>query len=146
MKAKLINETLDNFEKKSDPLISLGVGKKALITKWLDEMNIKSYKINSDFSIDTQKGVDLNKKNLIKLPDYIKFNKVNGYFDLLQNHLISLKGSPEIVESIFCCAYNDLETLEGCPKYAKTFQCWNNKKQFTKEYVTSLCKANTIIV
>jgi len=29
------------FEKKSNPLSSLGIGKRALITRWLDEMGVK---------------------------------------------------------------------------------------------------------
>ena len=37
MKAKLVSESLDkySFEKKKDPLSSLGIGQRNLIIKWL---------------------------------------------------------------------------------------------------------------
>jgi len=45
-----LNE-LHNFEKKSNSLSSLGIGKRALIEKWLDEMHIEAYQIHDDYSI-----------------------------------------------------------------------------------------------
>jgi hypothetical protein len=118
---KLVSESLDmyNFEKKSDPLVSLEVGQIALITKWLDEMNVKDYTINDDFTIDVNGDVDLSDKNLVKFPDYIKFSKVKGGFYCYNNQLVS---------------------LEGCPEYVTgAFWCENNKLSITKDYIRSIC-------
>ncbi len=54
---------------------------------------IENYTINPDGSIDVNGYVYLSNKGLTKLP--LKFNKVNGDF---------------------YCGYNQLKTLEGCPK------------------------------
>jgi len=59
---------------------------------------------------------------------------------------MTLKGCPRIVKNVFCCAFNNLYDLKYCPVQADVFQCWSNSKKFTKEYVSSLCKANTIVI
>jgi hypothetical protein len=146
MKAKLVSKSL-NFERKSDPLDSLGVGKKVLITKWLDEMGVKNYIINDDYTIDVEYSVHLYNKNLEKFPEYIQFNKVYIYFSVRNNHLISLKGCPKIVGGDFYCDNNNLTSLEGCPiEVGYSFHCQNNKEQFTEKYVRNLCKVKGNII
>ena len=54
---------------------------------------IENYTINPDGSIDVDGNVNLYEMELTKLP--LKFNNVSGYFN---------------------CSWNDLTTLEGCPK------------------------------
>jgi len=108
------------FEKKSDSLVSLGIGKKALIARWLDEMGVTNYIINDDYTIDVKGNVNLYNKGLDKFPDYIKFGKVGGSFS---------------------CSYNQLVSLEGCPdSVGGSFDCSDNKKQFSKEEVKKVCK------
>jgi hypothetical protein len=146
---KLVIETLNElykFEKKSDPLVSLNVGKKVLIEKWLKEMYIENYTINDNYTISTRSGVDLSNRNLKKLPDYIKFAEVFGYFDCDDNNLISLEGCPEMVMGNFYCANNKLTSLEGCPEFVKKdFHCEDNKVQFTREYVEKMCNVRGFI-
>jgi len=141
---KLVSESLNelyNFEKKSDPLFSLGVGKKVLITRWLDEMGIKNYIINDDYTIDVEGNVDLFNRGLDKFPDYIKFGKVGGNFSCSKNRLVSLEGCPSSVGGGFYCYNNQLVSLEGCPgSVGGYFFCTNNKKQFSKEEVKRVCK------
>jgi hypothetical protein len=119
----LVSESLNElykFEKKSDPYTSLGIGQKYLITKWLDEMDVKKYIINDNLTIDVNGYLNLYNRNLIRLPDYIKFGKVSINFT---------------------CHYNNLISLEGCPiEVNGDFWCMHNKKQFTKEDVRKVCK------
>jgi hypothetical protein len=140
---KLVSESLNelhNFEKKSNSLDSLGVGMKAIIIKWLDEMNIFEYIINDDLTIDVEGDVDLFNKNLDRFPDYIKFGKVGGTFYCVYNQLVSLKGSPTKVGGSFYCSNNQLVSLDGSPmEVGGSFYCGNNKKQFTKEEVRKVC-------
>jgi hypothetical protein len=85
---------MTSFKKQDNPLVSLGIGQRAQITKWLDEMDVIGYTINDDFTIDVNGDVDLSFTKLVEFPDYIQFNYVNGYFNCSNNYLISLKGCP----------------------------------------------------
>lgn len=105
MKAKFVNETY-NFERSSNPLKTLGIGKYELITKWLDEMNIRKYRINDDFTINVSDIVILNNKNLFKLPDFIQFNEIKCRFLIDTNNLTSLRGCPKEVQCNFYCVFN----------------------------------------
>jgi len=114
-----LNE-LHNFKKKLDPLSSLGIGQKAIIIKWLDEMNVTYYTIKDNLVIDVNGDLNLYNKGLNNIPSYIKFDKVNGSFSCSKNKLLSLEGCPETVGS--------------------SFDCRNNKKQFSEEEVKKVCK------
>jgi len=134
MKAKLISENLHNFEKKSNSLSSLGIGKRALIEKWLDEMSVSDYTINEDFTIDVEGTVDLFEMKIVKFPEYIQFNIVKGYMSCAHCELITLKGCPIKVYQDFYCDWNNLTSLEGCPKLiGGSLYCGHNKVKFKKE-------------
>jgi len=123
MRAKLINESLYSFEKKTNHLSSLGIGKKDLIEKWLDK-NIRNFVrtrciINDDYTIDSHISITLYlDKDVKELPEYIQFNEINGDFDISENHLTSLRGCPRIILGNFWCYGNDVE--------------------FSKEYIKSM--------
>jgi len=140
---RLVFESLNemNFQRKmGDPLSAMGIGKTQLIKDWLDEMGVKHYTINDDYSIDVDGGVSLDSKNLSKFPDYIQFNMVSGYFNCDCNQLVSLRGCPRYVGGSFNCFYNSLISLEGCPKrVGGYFDCSDNAKKFTFEDVKKLC-------
>jgi len=143
MRAKLISENLDkyNFEKKNDPLSSLGIGKRELIKLWLDKMDIQFYTINDDFTIDVKYEVNVSNRGLTEFPDYIQFNEIEkGWFICSNNFLTSLKGCPYKVNSVFACNNNDLMSLKYCPKYCEIFYCQDNPAEFTEEDVRKLCK------
>ena len=96
------------------------------IKQWLKEMKIYDRKINEDLTVDVRVNVQLSYKKLSKIP--VKFNKIDGYFDLTHNDLTSLKGCPEIVKGEFDCDENQLTSLEYCPKeVGGTFRCDDNK-------------------
>ena len=161
MRAKFVNEVM-GFERSNDIKVSLQLGKRAPIVKWLDTMGVKNYTINPDWTIDVKGDVDLSNKNLIEFPDYIKFNYVSGYFDCYNNQLTSLKGCPTSVGRGFSCAGNRLTSLKGCPtsmggyfycydnqltslkgcptSVRRSFWCRYNPGKFTKEDVLKVCK------
>lgn len=100
---------------------------KADITKWLKANNIKDFKILNDNSVDVVGDVRLcgALENFQKLP--VNFNEVNGNFDISDNVLISLEGSPKKVRGDFLAHKNELTSLKGGPKeVAKNFVVLKN--------------------
>src|SRR5271157_1198449 len=139
---KLVKESLNeimHFERSNDPLVTLQVGKRVQIIKWLDTYGVKNYVINDDFTIDVNSSVDLSDENLTSFPYFIKFNYVFGFFWCDGNQLTSLVGCPSNVGDDFDCNYNQLTSLEGCPfSVGDSFYCYDNKIQFTEEDVKKL--------
>ena len=143
---KLIRQSL-SFERGQSPKFSMGVGKIAQIKAWLDEMRVKNYIINDDFTIDIKDDVNLSYNNLIKFLDFIKFGKIEGYFTCHGNHLITLKGCPYIVKYNFYCYNNQLTSLEDSPEsVGLNFYCQNNITKFTKEDVQKVCQVKGDII
>jgi hypothetical protein len=108
---------MTSFKKQCDPLVSLGVGKKALIIKWLDDMDVENYIINDDYTIDVKRNLSLCNKNFVRFPDYIKFGKVGGHFSCHNTRLVSLEGAPYQIAGFFWVHHNNLTNLTGSPKY-----------------------------
>jgi hypothetical protein len=75
---------------------------------------IQNYTINGDGTVDVDGDVDLSHRNLSKLP--LKFGRVTGSFNCFYNQLTTLEGCPREVGDGFNCSYNQLTTLEGCPR------------------------------
>ena len=89
--------------------------------------DIKNYTINSDGTVDIDGDVNLFSKELTKLP--LKFGNVSGYFNCIDNKLITLEGGPQSVGDGFYCNSNYLTSLEGCPISTGSFDCsYNNLK------------------
>ena len=108
-----------SFNKHSDPLVSLGVGQKKIISAWLDEMGVINYTINDDYTIDVNGSVSFHLIDIGEFPSFINFNRVNGSFS---------------------CAYSKMTTLRGCPKFIKNnFYCGGNMIFFTEENVKRIC-------
>src|SRR5208283_6148173 len=99
------------FTRSSDPLVTLQIGKRAQIIKWLDTYGVTNYIINDDLTIDVKGSVSLSFKKLTKFPDFIKFNHVSGWFDCDNNQLTSLVGCPSSVGNSFSCSNNQLTSL-----------------------------------
>ena len=84
-----------------------------------------TYTINPDGSYDVIGNVNLYKRGLTKIP--FKFNMVTGYFNCSYNNLTSLEGCPKEVGGYFYCSNNNLTSLEGCPReVGGDFYCGNN--------------------
>ena len=85
-----------------------------------------TYTINDDGSIDVAGNVELNNKNLTKIP--FKFRNVRGGFFCYNNQLTSLEGVPNNVGGYFYCHNNQLTSLEGAPNtVGGGFYCNDNQ-------------------
>jgi len=83
-------------------------------TKLLDEWINGTYVIDSDGFVNVIGDVKV--KDFSKYQTQIKFGNVSGHFNCLYNELTTLEGCPKTVEGNFYCAFNELTTLEGCPQ------------------------------
>jgi len=103
-------------------LNTLQIGKINIIHKWLKDNEIYLYTINDDFTINVHQSVflgshnDLFGYNDVAIPSYIQFNYIKGCFNISQNKLSSLRGSPYIVEGSFNCEQNMLKSFKFMPK------------------------------
>ena len=84
------------------------------VEAWLKKMNIESYTINEDLTVDVNGDVDIMYKNISVLP--IKFKNVAGHFSCSGNNLTSLEGCPREVGGDFYCSFNNLTSLKGAPR------------------------------
>ncbi|MFA9373991.1 MAG: hypothetical protein ACERKK_07520 [Poseidonibacter sp.] len=96
------------------PIVALS--NKDDIAKWLNRHEIRDYHILQDNSVDVNGNVRLSGKlaNLLKLP--LSFNEIHGSFDISDNELVSLEGSPKKVTGDFMCHKNEISSLKGGPK------------------------------
>jgi len=141
-----------NFERGLDPKEAIGIGKAKLIQDWLDEVHIgvRNYKLNSDFTIDTDLDViAVERPELFpngRFPDYIKFNS-SGSFDIDDCGIISLVGCPKKVKGYFSCQMNKITDLKGFPKEVREcVYCFGNKAEFTEAEIRKVCFAPNIQV
>jgi len=139
-----------NFERGLDPKEAIGIGKAKLIQDWLDEVHIgvRNYKLNSDFTIDTDLDViAVERPELFpngRFPDYIRFNS-SGSFDIDDCGIVSLVGCPKKVNGYFSCQMNEITNLKGFPKEVReVVYCFGNEARFTKEEIMEVCVAGGI--
>jgi hypothetical protein len=101
------------------------------ISKMLDDLGIKKYKINPQtLVVDVDGNVNLTEElkrfGIKEIP--CQFGKVKGNFNCSNNQLTSLEGCPQTVGGHFNCYDNNLTSLEGAPsQVGGDFICyWNN--------------------
>jgi hypothetical protein len=99
------------------------------LEKELNKYDIKNYTINDDGTIDVNGSVNLSFSSsgirLYRIP--FKFGKVTGDFNVYNNELKSLEGSPYSVYGNFDCSRNNLTSLVGCPgEVGGDFECQDN--------------------
>jgi len=70
MKAKFVYENME-FKRGQDPKRSMGIGKRALIKKWFDDLDVGSeeYSIDDNFNIFFKRSLDLRNTQITSLPD-----------------------------------------------------------------------------
>ena len=135
----LVKEGL-GFQRGKDPHSAMGIGRRAQIEQWLNEMGIEDYNINEDFTIDVYGNVYLEYKNIESLPSFIQFGTVEGNFMIGNNNLNSLIGCPIRVFGSFACDRNNLRSLEGAPKEVREdFWSHNNFIIFTETDIARIC-------
>ncbi|VVD69356.1 E3 ubiquitin-protein ligase SspH2 [Pandoraea morbifera] len=107
------------------------------IAQWLDSNDIDAYTISDDLTVDVSDSVDLEYCKLTHLP--VRFGKVRGTFNVSNNSLTTLEGSPREVTGNFFASHNQLVDLKGAPAYVRqTFDCAYNN-------LTTLADLNTEI-
>ena len=93
-----------------------------LIMDWLKHniVDFDDYKSNDieiiNNIINVKKGVTI-RRYIGDLPEFIKFGRVDGYFDCDSCKLTTLRGVPDYIKGNFNCAFNNLESFEEGPKY-----------------------------
>jgi len=96
------------------------------VKKWLTRKGVENFTISEDLYITVHGSVNLeNKIDENELP--VKFDVVDGYFNVSNNSLINLKGSPKKVVRDFNCSHNQLTSLFGAPNEVGDFDCSNNE-------------------
>jgi hypothetical protein len=81
----------------------------------LYNINIENYSINSSGSVDVDGNVALSSRNLTVMP--LRFHKVMGHFNINNNILTTLRGTPLAVGGNFNCFNNQLTNFSGGPKW-----------------------------
>ena len=128
------------FERKKDPHSAIGIGRRALIENWLEEMDIKNWVINEDYKINIKGNLFLSLKTTKEFPSFIQFKNVFGDFFINGNKFISLRGCPYYIQGDFSCWNNNLDSLEYAPSYVEGFfACDQNRIKFTVEDVKKVC-------
>jgi hypothetical protein len=156
------------FQRKGDPIHTMGIGQIGLIKIWLDQIGLKEkdYKIYGD-AIDIEGNLNLRNLGLKQLPPYIKFNKVSGYVNIEGNFFTSLKGFPLESGDDYNCSSNLITSLRGMPLKvngslyfhknkltdldnlmisAKNVICYGNPVKFTEQYVRKSIKVSGQVV
>jgi len=106
--------------------IAIGLPEYLKVFEEIEKLGIENYKFNDDFSIDVNGYVYLNSERLTKIP--IKFRNVSGDFDCGYNNLTSLEGCPKTIGGNFTCSFNNLTSLKGSPEtVGSNFNCNVNK-------------------
>ena len=124
---------------------NLGLGKVALIKKWLEERGIVEYQLDEDFRISSRM---INTRIEISgnLPEYINFKSANNFLFIGDEKTTSLRGCPEYVFGTFMInECRNLKTLNGCPKeVCGSFYVQNNGIEIIGPYPAFPQQATTI--
>lgn len=95
-----------------------------LIHEICEKYDIENYVINNGL-VDVNGDVFLIERGLSDLP--LRFGKVSGNFNISENNITSLEGSPSTVGGNFDCSDNKLTSLEGSPStIGGRFDCSDN--------------------
>ena len=140
---KLVREHInEKFTDESDPIKDMGIGLIHKIEEWLDEMCIRNYTINDDFTIDIDNGrnsVNLT-ANITQIPDYIQFGTVHTSFFCNRCELTTFRGMPRRIDGIFGCSNNKIKTLDYIPReVCRSFFLEENSVKFTVRDIRSRC-------
>ena len=147
--AKIVFESLYEFERGQNPSRVLDLGRKEKMEKWLSKwIPYSKYKINPDWTIDLPVGLIIpQSRRFESFPDFIQIDVCHSDFIIRDQMLNSMVGCPRIVEGDFFVDGNKLSDLEGSP--IEVHGCYyirKNDKKFTKEEIQAICKVGENIV
>ena len=88
MRAKTVYENM-RFERGQDPKTSMGIGKRALIKKWFDDLGVNpdEYTIDNHLNIKVGGSLNLENTQITSLPANLS---VGEYLDLRNTQITSL--------------------------------------------------------
>jgi hypothetical protein len=96
----IVRESIHNFERGQEPVVSMGIGRKPLILKWIAEMrqfnNIIGPILTKNLKIDAE-DIDLSETLFNTFPEYIKFGTIRMDFKCFVRSPLALKGFPSYV-------------------------------------------------
>lgn len=116
---KLVRENInEKFEENSDPIRDLDIGMTRLVKEWminlLQKYKIypdslfdmgyqysKMFSINDDLTIDVHQKFDISWQELENIPEYIKFNIIDGDFACCFTKECMLRSSPKEVRGYY---------------------------------------------
>lgn len=96
------------------------------IQKWLKKAGITNYTIKPNFSVNVSESVYLADKKIKRIP--LQFGSIEGDFDIGNNQLVSLEGSPKVVMGSFSVKNNQLKSLEFCPQKVQGYFIISNNQ------------------
>jgi len=101
------------------------------ILLWLEFFAVTEYEQDKSGRINVYQDVTLYGRGLEHIP--IPFGRIEGYFDVSNNELLTLHNAPTHVSKYFNCHNNFLRTLKYCPlEVGQYFDCHNNQIQTWK--------------
>jgi hypothetical protein len=88
------------FVRAKDPKETIGIGKRALIKKWFDSVNVSpdEYTIDKDLNISVEGSLDLIRTQITKLPNNLS---VGGDLDLYGSDITELPDNLEVRGNLF---------------------------------------------
>lgn len=99
------------------------------VKQWLALYNITNYTLKHDpkygVTVCVHGDLDLSDRGIKELK--VKFDFIEGNFNVKKNYLVSLYGSPERVDKSFDCSYNELTSLQYAPRTMTHFCCKRNR-------------------
>jgi hypothetical protein len=102
-----------------------------LVLRHFGEANVDRPLTVQDFDITEDGVVNVNVNCYMRrrtqdgrLP--VQFGTIDGDFSLASMRIVSLEGSPQVVEGNFDCSFNQLTSLQHCPQSVMDFDCSNN--------------------
>ena len=89
-----------NFERGQDPKSAMGIGNRALIKKWFDDLDVspEEYTIDDNFNIFFKGFLNLRNTLIISLPANLS---IGGYLDLSNSQIASLPDNLSVGGNIY---------------------------------------------
>lgn len=128
-----MNSSISEFPDNSNKAVSVFNQRQLLKTReevfnWLYDnfIELPLCEITENLTVNAYTSVDLAKRKLEYLP--INFGYVKGNFDIRDNNLSTLEGSPKEVGGNFYCGRNNLTSLRYSPRVVgDSFLCYFNQ-------------------
>ena len=104
---------------------------------FLNKYVIGKWKLNDEGVVDVDGVFNCFSKGISDFKE-IKFGKINGDFNCSYNNLTSLEGCPKEVGGNFYCHYSNLTSLEGRPKEVGGFFYFEYNEGVSTEILKSI--------